>query len=260
MRKASGHDGPVALVGSGEYLDVMLETDRWLLEQVGGPARARVVVLPTASGLEEPSSPARWMRMGIEHFTRLGAQGAAAPILDRAAAHDPQWTELLSAADLIYFSGGNPHHVVATLRGTPAWDVVLRRHHQGAALAGCSAGAMALCGLMVDRLRAAHDGAEPAWQPALDVLPALIVLPHFDRMAAFVGHETLARTLAAVPAGSTLVGIDEDTALVRLDATQDAAGSTSWQVMGRRSVSLFSREGHTVHQPGEVVHLHATAP
>ena len=78
-------------------------------------------VLPTAAGLEEPGSPRRWMQLGLDHFTRLGAQVSAAAILSKEDAHDPQWLELLNAADFIYYSGGNPQHLIATMSSSPAW-------------------------------------------------------------------------------------------------------------------------------------------
>ncbi len=51
MNIARPRPGPVALVGSGEYLPQMNEIDRMLLDSLGeGPKR--VALLPTASGLE----------------------------------------------------------------------------------------------------------------------------------------------------------------------------------------------------------------
>lgn len=44
--------GALALVGSGEYLPQMDQIDRFLLDTIGGAAGAKVVLLPTASGLE----------------------------------------------------------------------------------------------------------------------------------------------------------------------------------------------------------------
>lgn len=249
--------GPLALVGSGEYLPAMEETDRALLERVGGADMARVVVLPTAAGLEEPGSPARWVRMGLDHFARLGARAEAALILSRQDAHDPRWLGLLRSADFIYYSGGNPQHLIETMRGSPAWEAILQRHSHGAVLAGCSAGAMAFCGLTAS-VRAMRAGHDPAWMPALGLLPRLIVLPHFDRIAGFAGPEALERVVRAVPAGMTLLGIDEDTALVRLDpaTTQDTA--TRWQVMGRQIVAVFSvphAAAPRIYQPGDTIVL-----
>src|SRR5258708_6610027 len=138
--------GALALVGSGEYTQAMRDTDNLLLNKLGGSAKARVVVLPTAAGLEDPSSPDRWARMGVEHFSGLGAPVQVAMILNRADAEDKRWRQMLEEADFYYFSGGNPQHVIDTMVGTPAWEIILRRHLAGAALAGCSAGAMAFGG------------------------------------------------------------------------------------------------------------------
>lgn len=229
--------GPLALVGSGEYLPVMEETDRALLERVGGAATARAVVLPTAAGLEEPGSPARWAQLGIDHFRRLGARVEAVPILRRDDALDPRWPDLLEAADLVYFSGGDPRHLVETMRGTPAWEAIRRRHLAGAALAGCSAGAMAVCTLIPSAVRMPASTERPEWRPALGLLPGLAVLPHFDRMARFAGPDGLDRALAALPAGTILLGIDEDTALVR---GLDAGDPDAWQVSGRQGVSVYA--------------------
>jgi hypothetical protein len=91
--------GALALVGSGEYTPAMDETDRYLLETVGGVQAARVVVIPTASGLEDPTSPERWQRMGLDHFQKLGAQVERVDILNGRDANDPRWLPLLEQAN-----------------------------------------------------------------------------------------------------------------------------------------------------------------
>jgi len=253
--------GPIALVGSGEYLRQMEGIDRMLLEHVGGVA-ARVVVLATAAGLEAPASPERWTRMGVAHFARLGARAAPVGILVREDAFDAQWLPLLEAADFIYFSGGSPQHVIQTLEHSPAWDVIGARHAAGAVLAGCSAGAMAFGALTLQPRalwrRGSGDGdppTGPSWYPALGLLERVIVLPHFDRMASRMGPETLARLTAAVPAGLTLIGVDEDTALVRVDDRPPDAGPSRWQVLGRQGVSVFAAEGEVRHAAGATIML-----
>src|SRR2546423_1673691 len=137
MAQTPPSTGPLAMLGSGEYTPAMDETDLALLDRSGGRAAARVVVLPTAAGLEEPSSPRQWLQRGLDHFARLGVQVDGVPILTRADAHDHQWLTLLEAATLIYFSGGSPQYLVEMLSGTPAWATIVARHGQGAALAGC---------------------------------------------------------------------------------------------------------------------------
>ncbi len=239
--------GPVALVGSGEFLPVMDETDAALSDCLGGAAATRVAVLPTASGLEEPESPARWARMGLEHFTRLGAKAEAVPILNRRDAHDPRMLASLEAANFYYFSGGNPLHLIETMHDTPAWAIIARRHAEGAALAGCSAGAMAICG-QTSRFRGLREDERPAWTPALGVLPRLIVVPHYDRIASFIGDEAAERLVRNVPAGAILLGIEEDTALVRVDAA-------GWRVMGQRRVWVYNADEKAVYEAGRPVSL-----
>jgi cyanophycinase len=228
--------GPIALVGSGEYLPVMEDVDRALLARVGG-ASARVVVLPTASGLENPSSPRRWADMGIRHFTRLGAQTDAVNILAREDAFDERWLPLLEQADLIYFSGGSPRHLVDTMTGSPAWETIRARHAAGAVLAGCSAGAMAFGRVTLSPRRLWGASGLPAdtWYPALGLLPEFVVLPHFDRWLNRMSQALLRLLAASLPADVRLIGIDEDTALVSFDGQM-------WQVQGRQGVSIIDAE------------------
>ena len=221
--------GPLALVGSGEYTPAMLETDRRLLEMLGHPS-ARVALLATASA-PEPGMPDRWNQMGLAHFAALGAEVFAPALLTRADAFDAQIVAALGSADMFYFSGGDPQYLIEILRDTPAWQVIRERHESGAILAGCSAGAMMLGGYTLG-IRALIAGQPPNWPPALGLLPHLAVLPHFDRAAQYMGEELLRAVLAVAPAGVTLLGIDEDTALVR--------NGDAWLVSGRQSITVFA--------------------
>ncbi|MBO0884512.1 MAG: cyanophycinase, partial [Mycobacterium sp.] len=235
----------------------MEEVDRLLLERVGGPA-ARVVVLPTAAGLEEPASPQRWANLGVRHFTRLGANTEAINILRREDAFDPRWLPLLERADLIYFSGGSPRHLVDTLSDSPAWEVIRLRYAAGAVLAGCSAGAMAFGHVTLQPRRlwtgGVTNGSLPAdtWYPALGLLPGVVALPHFDRWIRRMGQPVLKQLAASLPAGVSLVGVDEDTALV--DFHHDGV----WHVLGRQGVSVIDAEdGENRYMSGASVDLSA---
>jgi cyanophycinase len=234
--------GPLALAGSGEYTPAMETTDRFLLSQLDQREAARVVVIPTASALEA-GAPERWNRMGVEHFTALGAQVTPLPLLTRDDAHDPQIIATLGAADFYYFSGGDPQYLVETLQDTPAWETIRTSYIAGAALGGCSAGAMMLGGYTL-AVRELMSGQSPQWPPALRLLPNIAVMPHFDRVAQFVGEELFQAIVASAPAGIALVGIDEDTALVR-DTTGD------WRVMGRQGVTIFNERGRAIYRAGD---------
>jgi cyanophycinase len=227
-----GSAGPIALVGSGEYTDAMNETDRALLAALS-MEQPHVVVIPTASGLE-PGMPAVWNARGVKHFNKLNAKVTPLRITEREHCYDDANIKALGEADLFYFSGGNPNYVVETWHDTPAWETLVSRWQAGAALAGCSAGAMML-GSFTIRVRDAMTGNTPRWVPAMGLAHGIAVLPHFDRMRSFVGHDAFRDIIKTAPAHISVVGVDEDTALVKR--------RNAWQVMGRQSVTLFDHEG-----------------
>jgi cyanophycinase len=240
---ARARPGVIALVGSGEYTPAMDDTDRQLLDSLGGASVVRVALLPTASGLE-PGSPARWNEMGRRHFERLGvAEVCATQIIDAASAADPAQLALLRDADLYYFSGGDPEYLIETMRGSPAWEIISAAHQLGAVLAGCSAGAMALGDRSLSIRRARQD-EQAVWLEALGVVPRIIVFPHFDRMTHYMGEERFRALLAMVPPGYVAAGIDEDTALVRLPTDDDHI--SRWRVTGRQTVTIV-RGGELPH-------------
>ena len=118
-------------------------------------------------------------------------------------------------------------------------------------LAGCSAGAMMLGGYTLS-VRAVMRGQPPRWLPALGIAPGIVLMPHFDRVADFAGADLFRAMLEAAPAGTTLVGVDEDTALVYVPHE----ATPSWQVIGRQTVSVFDREGvRAIYRAGEPITL-----
>ncbi len=223
---------PLLLAGSGEFLPVMNEVDREVLQRVATVGR-NVAILPTAAGLE---NPADWIALGQQHFAALGAAAYGVPVYSRADAHDPHWVEALAAAGVIYYSGGRPEYVVETLRDSPVWHATLARFQAGAALAGCSAGSMMLGGLTYNP-DAMHAGQPFSPIPALGLLPHWFLIPHFDNAWMFADH-SVTDLRRRIPADYTMIGIDEDTALLH------TAGA--WSVWGEGSVTVW-RAGDDPH-------------
>jgi len=229
--------GPIALVGSGEFLPVMEEIDSDLL---AGRA-PRAAFLPTAAAEEGPDRLRYWVDLGTDHFRRLGVEPVPVLVLDRPGADDPSLTGAIAGAGLVYLSGGNPGFLAATLRDTAVWRAIVDAWRAGAALAGCSAGAAALTAVAGNvRDPSRGDGR------GLGLVPHMGVIPHFDRIEAWRPGLT-ARIRSAAPPGTTVVGIDEETALV--------GGPERWRVRGARTVTVFSAgpdaDGRAVHAAGE---------
>lgn len=232
----AGH-GPIALLGSGEYLPSMEHIERALL--AGRPAR--MAQLATAAAPEGSDRLRYWHDLGRSAAERLRVEQVIVPVVDRASAQDPAAAALIDDVGLIYLSGGSPPFLATTLRGTRVWTAIRDAWHAGAALAGCSAGAMALTDQAGDPQR-----PERTPEPGLGVAPQLRVIPHFDRFERMLPARAL-RRLAATGDGITVLGIDEETALV--------GGSADWTVQGQGSVWELAADGRRQHAAGTQLHL-----
>jgi len=232
-------NGLIALVGSGEYLAVMNEVDRYLLASLNVKT-PRVVCLPTAAGQEGDESVGRWSRMGVEHFTKLGAEVNALPIIDKASANDEQYVPVLESADLIYFSGGNPSYLYETMNGSLAWSVVQKAWSNGAVYAGCSAGAMILSKRIPSfRLTGMSDG--------FGIVPAEFIIPHFDAFPTMIKPVVFALK-TQLKEGERMLGVDEETAFV-------GQLGGEWKVLGQSKVHVFTHEGSQTYESGQTLLL-----
>ncbi len=232
--------GTLALVGAGEFLDSMNAVDRQLLDRAGG---SNVVILPTASAPDGAGVPERWIKMGVDHFTRLGARADGLLVLDRAACDDPAHADRIRVANLVYFSGGKPDYLRSTLDGTAVWSAVRDVFDHGGVIAGCSAGAMILGGYVPEFSMKAGVPWISRWNASFAFLPQAIVVPHYDEFPEVMVSLMFGRR----PQGSYLIGIDGHTALVGLDHT--------WQVLGAGRVTVRRGRDKKRYTAGEDVSL-----
>jgi len=228
--------GTLALVGSGEYLPPMADVDKVLLAGLAArrPGKPRVVCLPTAAGEEGLERIRYWSELGVAHFTGLGAEAEAVPVVDRQTAEAESLADLIRSASFIYLSGGHPAYLYKTLEGTPAWEAITQVLAGGGVVAGCSAGAM----IFAERILGFRNFQLS--QAGFNFLPGTVILPHFDEFPAAAAK--LARQ--ALSANLVLLGIEGNTAL--------AVSGESARVLGRGGVSVWkkhSKKRLTVNDP-----------
>lgn len=204
--------GRIALVGSGEYLPVMQDIEAWLLKD----RPSKYVQLATAAAPEGDISLAHWHDLGAQAAARLSVEQVVIDVRDRDDANNPEWAELIAGAGLIYLSGGNPSYLAQTLRDTKVWAAIVNEWNLGASIAGCSAGAMAMCGYVPDFRHPRSGGVN-----GLGVLPHIRVLPHFDRLSHWMPDFTLK---PLVSKDAETIGVDEDTALIG-----ESNGTREWE-------------------------------
>jgi cyanophycinase len=218
--------GVIALVGGYEFRTNCREMDRAILARLG--TSARILVAPTAAAFESPRQAAH---TGIQHLKRLGARPELLNVLTREDANQEDYAVLIDKVQGVYFAGGDPIHLLETLRGTKVWAAVVGLYERGGLVAGSSAGAM----IMGGQMWAPGEG----WREGLGLVPKVAVVPHH----ATVSHRWNAPQMAATAKpGVTVVGVDEATALLFPDQI----------VLGEAEVTVYTPEPVT-YQPGEVV-------
>jgi cyanophycinase len=218
--------GAIALVGSGEYSVTMQGLESELLHRaISRGKKNSFVQIPTASSHEGEISRAKWKRLGQEQSDRIGSECIYLPIHEREDAFNPDFVEQVKDAGLIYFSGGDPHRVAEICAGSPVWDAIVTQWESGTSLAGCSAGAMAFGGTIMGIRKSNHS-------PGLNLLPDIEVIPHYDKMLGWL-PDRVASFITKNTSGSTLIGIDENTALVHTDA---------WRKFGKGKVHILRGE------------------
>ena len=227
--------GPLALVGGDELNPGNEPQDRVLVDAArgGGPA----YVVATAAARHRPE-------MAVEHarrwFAALGLDVQELRVRTKGDARSPDVVAQAAEGRFFYLVGGDPGVVPDVLHGSPVWEAILAAWVVGAALAGSSAGAMAMGRWTLTRGRFPGD-RERAYRDALDVVPRVAVLPHFQTF----GKEWVPSALAARPQSDVvLLGIDERAAAVW------SAGA--WRAMGG-GVTVITDAGERRFEPGEAI-------
>ncbi len=217
------NSGAIALVGSGEYSVQMQELETQLLHRaISRGKRNTFIQIPTASSHEGDASREKWKRLGQEQSDRIGSECIYLPIHERDDAFNAEFVDAIKDAGLIYFSGGDPHRVAEIYRDSPVWQKIVEEWRTGTSLAGCSAGAMAFGGSIMGLRRSQHS-------EGLALLPDIEVIPHYDKMLGWLPDRVAAFIAQSITRG-TLLGIDENTALVLTDA---------WRRYGRGKVHVL---------------------
>ena len=235
--------GSLALVGSGEYLPQMREFEQSLINDgLANNKKPIYIQIPTAAARESENRINYWRSLGEVAAKSLGVTQSFLPIFTRDDANNLELLKNVDDAALIYLSGGDPHYLAQTLRDTLLWDLILKNWQTGGSLAGCSAGAMAFSG-HVPHFRLSRS------QPTqgFGLLKEVRVIPHFDKFFKWI-PDSAAKHLLDLPGDSTLIGIDEDTSVVK-------RANKDWQVWGKGKLHLLKGQRPGQFGAGEFVKL-----
>ena len=206
--------GGIALVGGDEFRAGCEPMDVAILE-ASGVKPAGVLVVPTAAAGQNPAKAAS---NGVSYFSNLGANASSLMVVDRPDADNEELVSLVDTANVIYFTGGNPAHLIEVLDGSTLLSRVRQALDRGAVIAGSSAGAMVMGSWM--RFR--------EWREALGIVPGVAVLPHHERSDPDAVLQQLA---TGGHAGLIALGIDG-----RTGCLSELEG---WVVAGTGNVTVY---------------------
>ena len=221
--------GTLALLGGGEWREGCRDLDAGLVAASGA---REVVVIPAAAAYEHPE---RVGERASAYFEAMGLKARTVPVIHRPDAEDPKIAEIVRRAKFIYVADGSPLHLRSVLKGSALFDAVLSAYHGGAALAASGAGATLVGDPMVDPRGGAYT-------VGLGLVPNLAVVPYHGTAATHLRE----RSIDLLPPSAKLVGIDEETALVR---ERDGR----WHVAGVGVVTVYSGRESIVFASGDTV-------
>lgn len=220
--------GTIVLCGGDEFRVGCEEMDREVM-RASGKDPASVIIIPTAA----VTGPAKAANDGVVHFGGLGGSSSQLMVLESSQANDAAFVAPVSEADVVYFTGGSPDHLLATLRGSALFRLLTDGLEQGLVLGGSSAGAMVMGTVM----RRPSSGG---WVDGLGIVPNVAVLPHHERRDP---AEVLAELHDSAPADMVYLGIDARTAVI--------GGPGDWKVSGFGKVTVYRLGDHAVYGAGE---------
>jgi len=203
----------LALFGSGEFTDLVDDIDKYLITRF---KPKNIAVIPTAAGMESDSH--KWIDMAVAHYAKFDLPVIQVPVLNKDHANDEKLTKLLSDADWIFFSGGNPGYLYETIKDSKLWEAVIDRVNSGGLLAGSSAGAMIMGKFLMSApsFKSMFSGEGIMWHNGFGLVDYTI-LPHFDHFKKF--HGLINKIIETRPdkVHSSWMGIDENTAIIYSD-------------------------------------------
>ena len=220
--------GKIALVGGEEFRTGCEDMDRELM-RASGKDPAQVIIIPTAA----VTGPAKAANDGVTHFAALGGAASQLMVLDRAQANDLEFIRPVETADVVYFTGGSPEHLLTSLRDSELLRLLLAGVDRGMVLGGSSAGAMVMGSVM----RRPQAGG---WVDGLGIVPGVSVLPHHERSDPAT---TVRQIQATAAADITFLGIDARTGCL--------GSANDWWVVGPGKVTVYQAGEFGVYNSGE---------
>lgn len=224
--------GWIIAIGGAENKRKSTEILSRFHEHCGGD-RARIMVIPTASALEDTG------QRYVDIFEEMGGKAHSTPLTQREDCFSEDVRRSLEKTTGIFITGGNQLRLSTIIGGTPIAKSIRKLNSGGIPVAGTSAGAAIISEHMIaggrGRTTPREHGATMA--PGLGLTNKVIIDQHF-RQRNRIGR--LLTALSYNPFVSGL-GIDENTAVfIDSDGVLEVVGSGAVTVIDPSGLSHSS--------------------
>jgi hypothetical protein len=241
--------GLVILFGSGETSASGQKVFDWLLRRLPSPVRVAIVETPAGFELNSAQVAGRIAEFLDHRLQNYRPQVTVVPARMRGTPCSPDSPEiaaLIPGAHVIFLGPGSPTYAVRQLRDSLTWQTAVACNRLGAALVLASAATIAAGAYTLPVYEIYKVGEDLHWRDGLNLLQpyglSLAIISHWnnndggaglDTSRCWMGQGRFRQLMAMLPPDTTVVGIEEHTALV-LDL-----GSGDCRVMGRGGASVL---------------------
>ena len=228
--RSGGRPGLIALFGSGETSSSGRKVHDYLFQRL--PTPVRVAILETPAGFQPNSDVVagkikQFLEHSLQNFrpevTLVPARKKGTPL----SPDNPEIVEPIRLSDYVFAGPGSPSYTTKQLEGSLAYSLALERHSEGATLALASAAAIAFGTWTLPVYEIFKVGSDLHWLPGLGLFAPygleLAIITHWnnreggkelDTSHCYMGSERFSRLRAMLPPSTTVLGVDEHTAVV----------------------------------------------
>lgn len=222
--------GPIVLFGSGETSPSGRKIFDAVLRHMSFSPGIALLETPAGFELNSPQVIGRVADFLSHRLQNYDPRVTVIPARSRASAFSPDNPEIVAPllqADMIFMGPGSPTYAVRQLNGSLAWHMLVARHRLGAAIALASAATIAISAYALPVYEIYKVGEDLHWKEGLDLFGlyglSLVFIPHWnnndggeelDTSRCFMGQARFAPLMDMLPPDLTVLGIDEQTALI----------------------------------------------
>ena len=252
MANSIPNPGLIALFGSGEIAPSGRRVYDHIFDKVA--TSINVSILETPAGFQPNSAIVagkikQFLESHLINYKPVVNQVPLRQIKDAPSSVLKRLMAPVANANVIFLGPGSPTYTARQLKNSFAWDVLKQKHYMGTHIVLASAATIAMGKHALPVYEIYKSGTKLHWTEGLNFLGQyglnLTFIPHWNNLEGgneldtshcYMGEKRFLQLKSLLESSTTVVGIDEHTALI-IDI-----GSRQCHVLGKGSVTIIHSE------------------